>query len=130
MSITLIMSAITVEWGVRALREGNRRQALSGLALTPLFGFAFLNLLWYLVSRLGFGPASHPYGTLVYAFVAVTVVNVTVGIAFLLLTMLRIAGHQVGQADPEVARAAGWYWHFVVVAWMVTYVALYVFQHR
>jgi cytochrome o ubiquinol oxidase subunit 3 len=130
MSITLIMSAITVEWGVQALRQGNRRQAVSGLVLTPLFGLAFLNLLWYLVSKLGFGPASHPYGTLVYAFVVVIVVDVALGIGFLLITLMRIAGNQVTAADPAVARAAGWFWHTVVLAWLVAFMALYVFQHR
>jgi cytochrome c oxidase subunit 3 len=130
LTITLLMSSVTAEWAQQSMKIGNRRQALVGLALTPAFGLAFLNLLWYLVSRVGFGPGTHAFGALFYAFVAATVVNVLVGMGFLLIALVRTFGHQVGPGHHEVARAATAYWHFVVVAWMVTYTALYVFQHR
>lgn len=130
LTITMLMSAVTAEWALQAMRIGNRRHALTALALTPAFGLAFLNLLWYLVTKLGFGPGSHAYGALFYAFVAATVVNVLLGIGFLLVALLRTFGHQVGPGNTAVARAATAYWHFVVGAWMLSYVALYLFQHR
>jgi heme/copper-type cytochrome/quinol oxidase subunit 3 len=130
LTITLLMSSVTAEWALQAMRIGNRRQAMAALALTPGFGLAFLNLLWYLVTKLGFGPGSHAYGAIVYAFVAATVVNVLIGMGFLLVALLRTFGHQVGPGNQAVARAATAYWHFVVGGWFIAYVALYVFQHR
>ena len=130
LTLTMLMSSVTAEWAVQAMRIGNRRHALTALALTPGFGLAFLNLLWFLVTKLGFGPGSHAYGALFYAFVAATLVNVLIGMGFLLIALLRTFGHQVGPDNTAVARAATAYWHFVVGAWLVAYVALYVFQHR
>ena len=130
LTVTMLMSSVTAEWAVQAMKIGNRRHALTALALTPGFGFAFLNLLWYLVTQLGFGPASHPYGALFYAFIAATVVNVLLGVGFLLVALVRTFGHQVGPDDTSVARAAAAYWHLVTAGWVLTFVALYVFQHR
>jgi len=130
LTITMLMSSVTAEWAVQAMKIGNRRHALTALALTPGFGFAFLNLVWYLVTQLGFGPGSHPYGALFYAFIAATVVNVAVGMGFLVVALLRTFGHQVGPGNTSVARAAAAYWHLVTAGWVLTFVALYVFQHR
>ncbi|MBV8959124.1 MAG: heme-copper oxidase subunit III [Actinobacteria bacterium] len=130
LTITMLMSSVTAEWAVQAMKIGNRRHALTALALTPGFGLAFLNLLWYLVAKVGFGPGSHAYGTLFYAFVGATVVNVVVGIGFLLVALLRTFGHQVTPSNLSVTRAASGFWHFVSAAWLLTFVALYVLQHR
>jgi len=130
LTLTMLMSSVTAEWAVQAMKIGNRRHALTALALTPGFGLAFLNLVWYLVANVGFGPGSHTFGALFYAFIAATIVNVLLGMGFLLVALLRTFGHQVGPDDMSVARAATAYWHFVAAAWLITFVALYVFQHR
>lgn len=130
LTITMLMSSVTAEWAVQAMKIGNRRHALTALALTPGFGLAFLNLVWYLVANVGFGPGSHAFGALFYAFIAATIVNVLLGMGFLLVALLRTFGHQVGPDDPSVTRAATAYWHFVAGGWLITFTALYFFQHR
>lgn len=130
LTITMLMSSVTAEWAVQAMKIGNRRHALTALALTPGFGFAFLNLVWYLVANVGFGPGSHAFGALFYAFIAATIANVLLGMGFLLIALVRTFGHQVGPDDTSVARAATAYWHFVAGAWLITFTALYFFQHR
>lgn len=130
LTITILMSSVTAEWAVQAMKIGNRRHALAALALTPGFGLAFLNLVWYLVAHVGFGPGSHAFGALFYAFMAATIVNVLLGMGFLLVALVRTFGHQVGPHDNSVARAATAYWHFVAAGWLITFVALYFFQHR
>ena len=130
LTITMLMSSVTAEWAVQAMKIGNRRHALTALALTPGFGLAFLNLVWYLVANVGFGPGSHAFGALFYAFIAATIINVLLGMGFLLVALVRTFGHQVGPDDTSVARAATAYWHFVAAGWLITFTALYFFQHR
>ena len=130
LTITMLMSSVTAEWAVQAMKIGNRRHALTALALTPGFGLAFLNLVWYLVAHVGFGPGSHAFGALFYAFITATIVNVLFGMGFLLVALVRTFGHQVGPDEPSVARAATAYWHCVAAGWLITFVALYFFQHR
>jgi heme/copper-type cytochrome/quinol oxidase subunit 3 len=128
--LTLVLSIITVEWGVYAVRRDNRRQALSSLALTIGLGLAFINLLWYVGTQLHFGPADHSYGVLVYALLIAPGVVAAIGIAFLLVAVARTVGGQVTPSNPELVRAAAWHWHVVSAAWLLAFMALYVLQHR
>jgi heme/copper-type cytochrome/quinol oxidase subunit 3 len=130
LTITMALSAITAEWAVYSMRRGNRRQSLSALILTLTFGVAFLNLLWYIGTQLGFGPADGSYGVLVYALLIGVGVIGALGIAFLLVALFRTVGGQVTPADPSVTRAAAWHWHVVVLAWLLVFMALYLLQHR
>jgi heme/copper-type cytochrome/quinol oxidase subunit 3 len=114
--ITMLLSSVTVEWAASALRRGVPRQASTAYALTAGFGLAFVNLLWFAASRVGYGVTDHAYGTLVTVMAVVLGIVVGIGIGFVLLTLFRVLGAQVSAADPDQARAVGWYWQFTVVA--------------
>lgn len=128
--LTALLSTVTVEWAPYALKRGNQRQTLWALALSLGLGFAFLNMLWYLATQLGFGVGDHAYGTVVYAAILATGVQVVIGLGYLLVALVRTAGHQVVPGDHQLVRAAGWYWQWVNVCWLVVFMALYVLQHR
>ncbi len=116
MVITMLLGVVTVEWAAHALRDGERRQALAGLGVTLAFGLSVLNLLSYTAGRVGFDAASHPYGVVVTAMTMVLGILIGVGVAFVTLMLLRVAGHQVTAEDREPLRAVANYWHFTVVA--------------
>lgn len=114
--LTMLLSAATVEWGVSAVRRGIGKQAAAGFAITVGLGLAFLNLLAYAANHAGYGASTHPYGTVVAAMALALGIAVAIGIGFAVVTLLRVAGSQVSAAEPEQARALGWYWQFTVVA--------------
>jgi cytochrome c oxidase subunit 3 len=128
--LTALLSAFTVEWAPYALKRGNQRQTLWALALTVGLGLAFLNLLWYAASQLGFGVADHAYGTLFYAAIIATGAQVVLGLGYVLVALVRTSGHQVVPGDHQLVRAAGWYWQWVNVCWLVAFTSLYVLHHR
>ncbi len=128
--LTALLSAVTVEWAPYAIKRGNRRQTLWALALTLGLGLAFLNLLWYMASQLGFGVADHAFGTLIYAGVLATAAQVVVGLGYVLVALVRTSGHQVVPGDHQLVRAAGWYWQWVNVCWLVVFTAFFLLQHR
>ena len=128
--LTVMISVLTVEWAVFALRRDNRRQAMSSIAITVGLGVAFVNLLWYTATQFHFGPADSSYAVLAYALVIAVGIVAVIGIAFLLVAFARVAGGQVTPGNPSVLRAAAWHWHVVVAAWLLAFLALYVLQHR
>jgi cytochrome c oxidase subunit 3 len=128
--LTGVLSAVTVEWAPYSIKRGNPRQALWGLTLTLGLGLAFLNLLWYLGTQLGFGIADSGYATLVYAAIIATGLQVALGLGYLVVALARTAGHQVVPGDHQLVRAAAWYWQWVNASWLVVFTGLYVLQHR
>jgi heme/copper-type cytochrome/quinol oxidase subunit 3 len=123
-TFTLVLSAPLVEWAWSAVRRDERRQAIAALGLTIGLGIAFVDLDWYLVSRLGFGVAT-PYGTVFYAMVILAGINAGIGILLLLGALLRVLGGQATGGEPEPVRVVAWYWEFVVVAWVLVALTLY-----
>ena len=114
--ITMVMSAVTVEWACQAHRRGERKQASAALGVTLGLGLAFLNLLSYTAGQVGFDAASHPYGLVVTAMAMLMGIAVGVGVSFVTLTLLRVAGRQLSAAEPGQVRATACYWHFTVAA--------------
>jgi len=114
MAGTMVMSALTVEWGVSAIRRGERKQALAGFGLTLALGLAFLNLLSFASAHVKFDAATNAYGLVVTALVMVLGIAVGIGVGLLALTIFRVAGRQLLQPDAEQPRAAAIYWHFAV----------------
>lgn len=124
--ITLLLSAVTIEWAAYAVRNDMRGQATVGMALTLGLGVAYLNGLTYLIHGLKFGPGAHPYGTLVHAMMLASLVNVLVGLGNLVLTTLRHIGRQVSLENYDILRATAIHWHFVTLAWIAVYYVVYV----
>ena len=94
------------------------------MAMTVGMGGAFLNLAWYTGSHAGFGPASHPFGVIVLASLALTSAGVVAGIGFLAAALLRAQLRAERATDSTIAAAAR-FWYLVAAAWIVSPVALY-----
>ena len=125
-SITMLMGAVAAEWGAYAVRRRERGQAVAALGLVVLFGLAFLNLLTYVVHVAHFGPATHPYGAVYFAFallMGASVVGVVVAAA---VTLARLLGRQVSEREPALMRSTAVLWHAAMLGWFVMYTAVYV----
>ena len=115
MALTMVLSAVTVEWGVSAVRRDERKQALAGFGLTLAMGLAFLNLLSFAAGKVEFDAVSHPYGLVVAAMAMALGIAVGIGVAFVSFTLFRIAGRQLLGPDADQPRATAVYWHFTVL---------------
>lgn len=119
--ITILLSAVTVEWGHSAVRRNLPRQASAAYGITAGFGVAFLTLLSHTMDSAGYAAAADEYATVVSALAFVLGILVAVGIGAVVLTLFRVRGGQVSAADPDQARAVAWYWHLTVVAAVATW---------
>jgi cytochrome c oxidase subunit 3 len=130
LSLTALMSAVTVEWASSAVKRDDQAQGVWGLALTLGFGLAFLNLLWFLGRKVGFGPGSvkvGPYAVIFFALLAAAGVVALIGLFAVLMALMRTLGGQMTPGRHEMVRAVAWYWDFVVVAWIAVYATLWLF---
>jgi cytochrome c oxidase subunit 3 len=130
LAVTVIMSAVTVEWAHYAVKRGDPAQGIWGLLLTAGFGSAFVLLLWQLGSRVGFGPGDAKIGAFAVVFFAMVVASGVVailGIVAVLMVLARVLGRQMTATNTEMLRAVAWYWDFVVVAWLAVFSAVWLF---
>lgn len=125
LSLTMLMSLVTVEWGVWAARRAQRGQAGAALGLTVGLGLAFLNLLWFFGKGLGFGPGKSPFAVLVFSMLTVAGFVAAVGILLLIGALARVLGREYEGPDVDGLRASAWFWDFVVVAWIAVYATIW-----
>ena len=116
MVITMLMGSVTVEWACSALGRGQRKEAVAGFAITVGLGLAFINLMSFAAGHVEFDAVSHPYGTVVAALAMLLGLVVGLAVAFVSLTLFRVAGRQLLEPGADQPRATAWAWHFVTIA--------------
>ena len=125
-TLILLTSGVTVTWAHHALREGDRRGTLQGLALTVLLGAVFTCVQAYEYSHAAFGFREGIYPSTFFMATGFHGFHVIVGTIFLIVCWYRAwAGHF--RPDHHFGfEAAAWYWHFVDVVWLFLFVSIYV----
>ena len=126
LSITMLLGIIAAEWAVYGVKKREKGQAVGALLIVFLLGVAFVNLLTYTVRVAHFGPGTHAYGAVFFAFNLLTGVSVAGVSLFAGVTLLRLLGGQVSPAEPALARSTALLWHAVSIMWFVMYAAVYV----
>ena len=126
--ITALIAVVAGWWGLYGVRRGERRQAITGLALAIFMDGAFINLLTYMVRVEHLSPRQDAYAVLWYAMIVVVITAFASGIAVAGVALARVAGGQVTAAEPTLAWCAAWYGTFVAVTWLVMYYLVHVVQ--
>jgi cytochrome c oxidase subunit 3 len=134
-TLILLTSGVTVTWAHHALREGNRKGMLQGLALTIILGICFTSLQVVEYSEAPFSFATlltdgHVtkggiYPSVFFMATGFHGFHVIVGTTFLIVCFFRgLAGHF--KPDQHFGfEAAAWYWHFVDVVWIFLFFVIY-----
>ena len=126
LTITVLMAMVSIEWAIYGIRKGFRGQALFAYGITTLLGVAFLNALYYLITKLPFEPGSSPYAGVVTAMLVVAFGVAVIGLFAVVLTWFRAIGHQLTTDNLQVARAGALLWHIAALAWIAVYYTVYV----
>ncbi|OLE97222.1 MAG: hypothetical protein AUG75_10880, partial [Cyanobacteria bacterium 13_1_20CM_4_61_6] len=124
-AITMVMTAVTIQWAIWSIRHNDQRTCLAALGITIFFAFAVLNGQWYQLSHLKFGPAAHTYGTFVYVLTGFHMVNVVAGIVVLCTILGRTVAGEFSAEDHDTLTAAAVFWQFANVAGLVAYSVLF-----
>jgi cytochrome c oxidase subunit 3 len=140
LTFLLICSSVTMALAVAAGREGKRGQASALLALTILGGLLFLAGQAHeyfgvgagLVPGLGPGllagglpfAGSHR-ATTFYVITGFHGAHVLAGVLLLAVTLGRVAAGGLARRGADGLEAAGLFWHFVDLVWILVFTFLY-----
>jgi len=124
-TLVLLLSGSTVTWAHHALREGNQRDLVRGLAYTIVLGIIFTGLQAYEYMHATFTIESGIYGSTFYLATGFHGFHVIMGTTFLAVCYFRA---RKGHFKPDHhfgVEAAAWYWHFVDVVWLFLFCCVY-----
>lgn len=122
----LIMSSVTVQWAVSAVRNDDRVNSYLALGLTLLFGFGYINMTAYLWSKAGLDVDANVQSVLIYSITAAHIIMAVAAMVFVGLMAFRAlaGGYDARQYDGIAASAL--FWHVMVAVYALIWIAIYV----
>jgi len=130
-TIILLTSSLTVALSVSAIRKGDRKISIRGLAATIVLGVAFLinkYIEWSAEIHNGLYPNSpvltqRPHGDqiffgLYYSMTGLHGLHVMAGIVLLSIMFILMVRQRITGTDFNKLENAGLYWHLVDVIWI------------
>jgi heme/copper-type cytochrome/quinol oxidase subunit 3 len=124
--VSLLMSTVTVAWAVYALRNHDRLHAYLAIAITLVFGVAFITDTAYLWQQSGLVAAQDPQAVLIYTITGLHVAMVVAGMLYLLVMGFRALGGQLTGRAAEGVEAAALFWYVTIAVYAVVWYAIYV----
>jgi len=129
-TITALMSAFSVQWGIFSARRNDGRNAVMALILTLFLGLAMANLEWLTFVRSGFGFNDHTYGTLYDVLIGFHLLHLLAAVvALLVLSFRTMAGHFSGDRH-DALRAGAVFWQYTNAVWFVVVTVLFLFSRH
>ncbi len=121
----LLLSSVTMQLGVFAIRRGDVGGLVRWIAVTLVLGVAFLCGQVYDYSQLDFTIRDGVYGSTFYTLTGFHGAHVFGGALYLLIVLLRALSGQFTRAHHSAVESASMYWHFVDVVWVALFITLY-----
>jgi cytochrome c oxidase subunit 3 len=128
LTIVLVASSFTMQFGVNAIRGGNQRGLRFWTAITLALGVLFLAGQLYDYSTLGFGISDGPFGTTFYTLTGFHGAHVFGGAVGLSILLARALGGQFSARNHVAVEAISVYWHFVDVVWICLFSTIYLLR--
>ena len=131
-STTLILiSSVSYHFAKRSIDSDAIDMGRKWLFVTTVLGAAFISsqiLAWLVLTKRGLYMQGNPYAGFFYILTAVHLAHVLGGIVALgsiVLSSWNGVGSEIDRLKRRnLARAVGWYWHFMGTLWIVLFVLL------
>lgn len=124
-TIILLASSFTMQFGVWAIRRGDQRAMRNWTMLTLVLGVTFLIGQIYDYTTLGFGVSDGAFGTVFYTLTGFHGAHVFGGAVGLTILAARASQGQFSKQNHVAVEAISFYWHFVDVVWIALFSTLY-----
>ena len=124
-TIVLVASSFTMQFGVWAIRRGDQRAMRRWTLLTLVLGVGFLLGQVYDYTTLGFGISDGAFGTVFYTLTGFHGAHVFGGAVGLTILAARAGQGQFSRQNHVAVEAISFYWHFVDVVWIALFSTLY-----
>ncbi|CAN7603670.1 cytochrome o ubiquinol oxidase subunit III [Pseudorhodoferax sp. LjRoot39] len=124
----LLLSSITFGFAMLRKQVNDKSGTLIWLAVTGLFGLAFLAVELYEFHHLiheGAGPQSSAAMSAFFALVGTHGLHVTFGSIWLVVLMVQIAKHGLIHENKRRLMCLSMFWHFLDVVWIGVFTFVY-----
>jgi cytochrome c oxidase subunit 3 len=127
-TVLLILSSLTCQIGVWAIRRNDRRGLTRAIALTVILGITFLVMQGIDYAALyadGMRLDAGTFGTTYYTLTGFHGAHVLGGVIMLSVVLYRSMSGQFSSQHHDMVEATSIYWHFVDVVWILLFSILY-----
>ncbi|WP_375394255.1 cytochrome o ubiquinol oxidase subunit III [uncultured Sphingomonas sp.] len=124
----LLFSSITYGFAMLSMTDGKRGGTLGWLAVTGLFGAAFLGIELYEFSHLiadGAGPGRSAFLSSFFTLVGTHGLHVTFGLIWLIVLMVQVGMKGLIPANRRRLMCLSLFWHFLDVIWIGVFTFVY-----
>ena len=124
----LLFSSITYGFAMLAMQRGAKGQVLGWLAITGLFGLAFLGIELYEFAHLiheGATPQRSAFLSAFFTLVGTHGLHVTFGTIWLVTLMVQVATKGLIVANQRRLMCLSMFWHFLDVIWIGVFTFVY-----
>jgi cytochrome c oxidase subunit 3 len=125
LTILLVTSSVTMQFGVAAIRRGDQRRLRMWVGITLVLGVLFLLGQVYDYSTLGFGIGDGIFATTFYTLTGFHGAHVFGGAVGMTILFARAMQGQFSARNHVAVEAISMYWHFVDVVWVALFFTLY-----
>ncbi|HEV8307718.1 MAG TPA: cytochrome c oxidase subunit 3 [Methylomirabilota bacterium] len=127
-TLVLIGSSYTLARALRAVRQGDQRGLVRGLARTAGLGALFLAVQgaeWIRLVGFGLTASSGIYGGTFYTLIGTHGAHVLGALTWLLIVLAWAARGRYTPREYVSLATCAMYWHFVVALWPILYILVY-----
>lgn len=124
----LLFSSITYGFAMLAMQRGSKGQVLGWLAVTGLFGLAFLGIELYEFHHLihiGATPQRSAFLSAFFTLVGTHGLHVTFGTLWLVTLMVQVGRFGLIAANRRRLMCLSLFWHFLDVIWIGVFTFVY-----
>ncbi|MDB5715368.1 MAG: cytochrome o ubiquinol oxidase subunit [Sphingomonadales bacterium] len=124
----LLLSSITYGFAMLSMTDGKQRGTLGWLAITGLFGLAFLGIEMYEFAHLiheGAGPQRSAFLSSFFTLVGTHGLHVTFGLIWLVVLMVQVSMKGLIPANRRRLMCLSLFWHFLDVIWIGVFTFVY-----
>jgi len=124
----LLFSSITYGFAVLQMQRGKVKGVQIWLAITGLFGLAFLGIELYEFHHLieiGAGPQRSAFLSSFFTLVGTHGLHVTFGIVWLVTLMVQLSKRGLIAANKRRVMCLSMFWHFLDVVWIGVFTFVY-----
>lgn len=124
----LLFSSITYGFAMLEMARNRKRATLIWLAITGLFGLAFLGIELYEFHHLiheGAGPQRSAFLSAFFTLVGTHGLHVSFGIVWLVVLMAQVNKHGLTGANRRRLSCLSLFWHFLDVIWIGVFTYVY-----
>ena len=124
----LLLSSITCGFAMLEMERNRKGATLAWLAITALFGAAFVGLELFEFTHLiaeGAGPQRSAFLSSFFTLVGTHGLHVTVGIVWMVTMMVQVAQHGLIPDNKRRLMCLSLFWHFLDVIWIGVFTFVY-----